>query len=258
MIKEKKPIENQTIEELLDTYKGYIYKVAQSLTNDAYINQELIQEGKIHLFLAKERFNPENGNFHSYIGRYIKGGMLMYLNRKTHKITYTAEKIKEFLSQEGLDFPSYHPFDEPVEDGYTLAELICDDFDDTSDDDESLLKKQKIQQKINKLNRKQQEMIRLKFVEGLDYPMIAEKLGKKTANVTQQIKKIITTIKCKLSTLEIENNPYIIYHSRCTTKGKKRWVVAKKIGYKRILIGKFETQYEADKFLKKYIQENGI
>jgi len=257
---EKKPLEEQTIEELLLTYKGYIYKIAQSLTNDEYINKELIQEGQIYLFLAKERYNPDSGNFHSYIGRYIKGGMLMYLNYKQHTITYGSRKTKEFLSDEGPDFPTYHSFDEPLDDDFSLVDLIADEYDDEEYDDDMFNKMEKLKYIISNLKSEEIKLINLCYKDNLKQVEIAKIFNVSPAVIYHRLGSLRKKIKKRFTGNYIPkkkdlNQPKSQQKYCCWNKNLSKWIVTTKLKDERKYYGCFKNQDEAESVAKKIEQD---
>jgi len=250
---EKKPLEEQTIEELLLTYKGYIYKIAQSLTNDEYINKELIQEGQIYLFLAKERYNPDSGNFHSYIGRYIKGGMLMYLNYKQHTITYGSRKTKEFLSDEGPDFPTYHSFDEPLDDDFSLVDLIADEYDDEEYDDDMFNKMEKLKYIISNLKSEEIKLINLCYKDNLKQVEIAKIFNVSPAVIYHRLGSLRKKIKKRFTGNYIPKKKDLKPHKQrfCYwNKGLNKWMVISNYNYQQKYYGVYSNQEEAESVAK--------
>ncbi|MFC4799406.1 sigma-70 family RNA polymerase sigma factor [Neobacillus sp. GCM10023253] len=70
----------ESFEQLAEQYQPMIHKIIHSL--HLYTDlEEFYQLGLISLWEASQRFNPEKGNFTNYAYSYIRGKLLMELNK---------------------------------------------------------------------------------------------------------------------------------------------------------------------------------
>ncbi|WP_284035596.1 sigma-70 family RNA polymerase sigma factor [Neobacillus sp. 114] len=97
----------ESFEQLAEQYQPMIHKVIHSL--HLYTDlEEFYQLGLISLWEASQRFNPKKGNFTNYAYSYIRGKLLMELNKiaKIQERSFCPEEEFWEMAADGRQDPS--------------------------------------------------------------------------------------------------------------------------------------------------------
>jgi len=167
-----------SIEELLKQYKRYIIKVAQTLTNDDYIREELIQSASIALWKAYTNFNEEKGTLHSYLINYIRNSMLNYLTTFSRTIKPSAKLVHHINRTEGEEFKktiSIHTTINEYE--QTIEDIIQDEIEDNSMDDQQELVRALLTKYLSQLKERYQFILKMRYFEDKSSTEIAQIIG---------------------------------------------------------------------------------
>ncbi|MBS4214973.1 sigma-70 family RNA polymerase sigma factor [Neobacillus rhizophilus] len=97
----------ESFEQLAEQYQPMIHKIIHSL--HLYTDlEEFYQLGLISLWEANQRFNPEKGNFTNYAYSYIRGKLLIELNKmaKSKDRSFCPEEEFWEMAPDGRHDPS--------------------------------------------------------------------------------------------------------------------------------------------------------
>jgi len=150
--------------------------------------EDLIQEGTIGLVQAKDKFDESKGKFSSYAALWIKATIMQALNNTSRLVRIPAHKTG--LAEEQI---KVNEFDLKIHGGVENATM--------EEREEEEGKNASIEKFLNKLNAKQQEIIKMKF--GIGYPKemktseIAKVLGKTVQSINSQINISLNIMKQK-------------------------------------------------------------
>ncbi len=183
----------------LNEYEDFINLMAKKYGQNKY-DDDLKQEGYIGLILAKQRFNEEMGNFENYAKVYIKGTMLMFLNRKT-MVVKKQTNSKEMTYTYSID----NPIDD---DGNTLADVIADIVDDDSMDDVQLNNIHKLNVLINGFDDVTKMIFTMRYKEEKSIKEISKQIKKSICYCRIKYDKALSSLQTKMGTPHINHLSY--------------------------------------------------
>ena len=114
----------QTDDEIIAGYHGWLFKTASGMTSNPSDVEDLVQEGRVAMWLALDSYNPEKGSLPAWITRKAKYRMIEIVTdgpltgqpSRRHGRNPATEMNRDTLS---LDLPRG--------DGVNLADLISRD-----------------------------------------------------------------------------------------------------------------------------------
>ena len=175
-------------EELLKKYENYIKKTAYNQSNDDFMRKELIQQAKINLWLAYQRYDESKGDFHNYAQSYIRGGILSYIN---YYSTAYRTPVKQ-MSENKVERKVKVDFDFDIEEKQEDKEI----------DDVQYLQLKAIDRVVSKFSDEEQSLYQLYFKNNLAINQISDKMqipsivvNQKMSNIRAKIKRGIKKIK---------------------------------------------------------------
>jgi len=188
----------KTIEETIKDYERYILKVATSLNQDEY-KDDLIQEGRIAIVDAYANYNESMGEFHPYCLVYIKGRMKTFLskNARTVRIPMTHFNNGPYSNKKYLEYQKVS-FIVTDEEGNQVERDFIDEVEDNELDDQEYIKSLRLTNALSNLKELHQDLLTMRYVEGLTYKEIADELGITKQGVMQLVATAIKKIKKEL------------------------------------------------------------
>jgi len=190
-----------TYTETLRNSERYIMVVAQRLNQDEHID-DLINEGRVGLFEAWNRYNPSTGIFHSFAISYIRGYMLKYLsnNARTIRIPLNAQRVSGFTENitistdmsfgDDVNSSSIGDMLEADEVEYWNNEHFNIELDDAQDAHRRLLSDNLI-----KLDDRDRLIIKLRYTDEFTYQKIADEIGCTREYIRQRLQIIIKRLR---------------------------------------------------------------
>lgn len=152
-------------------YDRYIKKLANKFGRNEF-NEDLEQEGQIGLMIAKERYQPEIGDFHNYAQWYIKGYMQKYLTDYSRLVRVPSNIIKDkenFQDNQSSNIS----FDQPLDEDKTYLDVygpIQEEFEIIENNPILGV----LRQYISQLKERYQLILKLRYFEGKTITQIAE------------------------------------------------------------------------------------
>lgn len=160
--------DEKAFEILFHKYYGHLCSFATKIINDDVASEEIVQDFFVKLWEKREQFFIET-SIKNYFFRSVKNLCLNFIQHNKTKIKYAQTVISE-VENNFSDDSNYPEID--------LAE--------------------KIEESINSLPEKRQEIFRLSRQEGLKYHEIAKKLNISIKTVETQMSLAMKTLRDKL------------------------------------------------------------
>ena len=187
--------DNEARETVLKNYLLHVVKIAREYINMGVPLADLISEGNLGLINAMEKYDIENGaTFGSYSRYWIKQSIIRNCMHKK-RIVRLPENISELLRSDRWKGSSdYKEFsiDMPYEDGGTLADKISDDYDNPfSQKEESLILKNKVENILSFLKKRDAEIVKAIYGIGREKPLDIEEAAELFSLTTTRINQVL-------------------------------------------------------------------
>lgn len=184
-----------SIEEILQEYRRYILVTVNNYTTDEFEKEELIQSANIALWKAYGKYQPNQGDFHSYALVYIKGAMKNWLTTNSRTVKVSARKVNEILKDENQTFKKMISINQENEENINLDETIAYEEEDNSTDDHEELIRALLRHYLSQLKERYQIILKLRYIEEKSIKEIGEELGLTRQAVDQQLTKAIAQLQ---------------------------------------------------------------
>ena len=155
-------------------YERYIKKLANKFGQDKFV-QDLEQEGQIGLMIARERYQPEIGDFHNYAQWYIKGYMQKYLTNNSRLVRVPSNIVKDKENFEDNQ-TSNISFDQQLDEDKTYMDVygpIEEEFE--IQENNPIL--DVLRHYLSELKERYQFILKMRYYDGKTVTEIAEVLG---------------------------------------------------------------------------------
>lgn len=114
--------DNEALVEIINRFKGFIYKTSKEIYINGYDTEDLLQIGYMSLINAVFKFDlNKNKNFTSYVSSAIKNNFYYEIRQKSR---YNAESSLNKELDEGIEFIENLVSDENLEEKVLLKEDI--------------------------------------------------------------------------------------------------------------------------------------
>ncbi len=163
--------------------KNQIYKQWLKFNLPNQYRDDVLQAGKIGLYLAMETYNQEKGVWSTWMIMYIRKEMMMFINRELRTVRLPEKQIYENHHQhnpDGITSISISSLDQPIneeESTETYADALADPDQKEFEFDTSDAIRELLIQHLSKLKPSYQNVIRMRYIEEKEYGEIAEILG---------------------------------------------------------------------------------
>ena len=178
----------------------YVIHNSRFISNEIFDDRDYYQFGIEGLSEAIDRFDPDYGTkFETYAIQRIRGKIIDELRRAQSKIKYYVKNNDGQYSYNQSVLSLNASID--ADGNSQLYEVTPADVPTPSETTEKSEAKEMLVEAIKKLKERDRLIITLYYYEELNYKEIAETLGITVSRVSQVHKKIITSLKKKLSSL---------------------------------------------------------
>ena len=181
-----------TFEEVWDSHKNLIYKLALSFNAGNEHRSDLVQCGRIGIHRAIQTYQPEKGGkFISWVITHVKKEMINYLNDNLRTIRIPVSQLRQ---QDRETFPTenMHSLDDSIyDDGEPLYSTIAYE-EETHEINLFILY---LRHFLPKLKESYQNILKLRYFEEKTYEEIADELNMTRENVRQLHDKAINTLQ---------------------------------------------------------------
>lgn len=184
-----------TTEQLIKSYERYLLKCATSFNQDKY-KDDLIQEGRIAIADAYEKYDESMGKLHPYLISYINGRMKTFLskNARTIRIPMTHFNNGPYSNKDFFEMKKVSMI-VTNEEGNQVERDFEDDFEDETPDDQEYFKSLRLTNSINKLKPLYKELITMRYIEDMTYQAIGKKLEITKEGARQLVQAAMNKLK---------------------------------------------------------------
>lgn len=180
--------DKEALAQILEENKGLIWSIVKKFIGKGYDTEDLYQIACIGFIKAIQRFRFDLGNALS-----------------TYSVQYMLGEIKKFFRDDGI----IHISRNKKEEGFKLKiESIYDEIGEgkekieviflNEDEETKVIDKIAITEMIEKLNRRDKEIIKLRYFKDKTQVQVAEMLGISQVHVSRIEKRILREFKRKL------------------------------------------------------------
>jgi len=169
----------EEFEAIFDCYKNMVFKLAYLTIGNVQEAEDIMQEVFIKVYRAQNSFQPEKGNFNSWLRRITINQIISRRRRKS-----LSSVSLEVLEEEGIELQEGHHL--PPED------LLIKQEENRS-----------IQEAIRFLDRRQRIVLVLRYFDNLSYNEIAEVLEIPLGTVKSRINTAIKALRKELGEKEV-------------------------------------------------------
>jgi len=200
-------------DQLIVSHLNLVRFLASKFKNRGEPLDDLIQVGTIGLIKAIDRFEPDRGlEFTTYATPTIMGeikrhfrdkGWSVRVPRRLQELSSKINQVTDDLTKELQRSPSIEEISVPLEGGGSGADgdetpsiidqYVTEDEDLAGSDDRIVL-----EEAIRDFSPREQEIIRMRFVEGLTQVEIAEKLNISQVQVSRLLRRTLKRIQEKI------------------------------------------------------------
>ena len=181
-----------TFEEVWDSHKNLIYKLALSFNAGNEHRSDLVQCGRIGIHRAIQTYQPEKGGkFISWVITHVKKEMINYLNDNLRTIRIPVSQLRQ---QDRETFPTenMHSLDDSIyDDGEPLYSTIAYE-EETHEINPFILH---LRHFLPKLKVSYQNILNLRYMQEKTYDEIAEELDVSKENIRQLHDKAINQLQ---------------------------------------------------------------
>lgn len=163
--------DESAFEELYDLYSGPIYGLILSLVRERSEAEDILQELFVSVWEKADRFDPRLGKAKSWLMTLARNRSYDHLDRIRRR--GNAQSAAQEQSEAGVSEPAHEASTHFETEEETLSAV----------------------QALKKLNRDQQEAIRLTFLVGLTQREVADELGEPLGTVKARIRRGLLTLK---------------------------------------------------------------
>lgn len=178
LVKKSKEGDLKAKEELLNRFKPYIIKKVREIYIKNYDIDDLIQIGNISIIKAIDKYNLDKGNFVSYVTFAINNNF-NYEIRKMSKTRYDSSLNK--IIDENLEIIDIVTCEENIEENFIRKQKLND-----------------IRIALNKLNKKERNLIYRIYFTDIKLKEYASKEGIKYGSALKRKTKILNKLRCIL------------------------------------------------------------
>lgn len=194
-------------DELIENYLLFVYKEARKFINMGVPLGDIVQEGSMGLLIAADKYDIENGApFGSYSRYWIRQSIIRNCMHKK-RIVRLPENISELLRTDRWKGQDYREIsiDLPYEDGGSFSDTLADDVvDNTFVSEEEAIMKQKVENILSTLKKRDADVVREMYGIGVVKPeetddqakqRVAKMFNISTTRVSQIVKSSLNTMR---------------------------------------------------------------
>ena len=174
-----KQMELEEFEAFFHCYKNMVFKLAYLTLGNVQEAEDVMQEVFINVYRAQNSFNPEKGNFNSWLRRITINQIISRRRRKS-----LPSLSIEVLEEEGTELPQDSPL--------LPEELVIKQ-------EES----RRIQKAMSFLDRKYTVILAMRYYDNLSYSEIAQVLEIPLGTVKSRINTAIKALRKELAESEV-------------------------------------------------------
>jgi RNA polymerase sigma factor (sigma-70 family) len=160
----------EAFRELFLKYNHILTRYGHSIVNDAFIVEDCIHELFIYLWSGRDKLSDVES---------VKYYLIVSFRRRIFRVLEEKERGRKLLKGIRLEYPRHENF---FEKKYLEAQDLIE-------------KEKKINLVVDKLAPRQKEVLQLRYLDGLSYGEISDKMGISINSVRKQASKAIKTLR---------------------------------------------------------------